>query len=292
MEERETKSGIHVYRIHYTADPLKRTGEWLEEEAKGVPGGLQGRHWKREMEIDWTVASGHGIYSDLFRREYHVAPRPLKPVEGEVILRGFDFGLQPACCWAQVTPAGKILVLRELVTWDGRGAQVTRDARWLAEQTAAASARFYQGFAWEEYADPAGWQRSQADERTCVEVLNKQGIFPQPGPVTFEARRTAMRRALSRLVAGEPGLVVDPGCQMILEGLAGAYKYKESGVDSNAILRAEPVKNAWSHIINALEYIVGRVLPSAEEERYEEDEDRPADWREEEADPGRAGLYY
>jgi hypothetical protein len=295
LEERTTKSGIHVHRIHYTADPMKRDEGVLNDLAEGMLGGRKGRAWKREMEIDWTVASGRGIYADAFDREIHVAKESLKPVSGVEIQRGYDFGLQPACAWCQLTADGVLLVLRELVTWTGRGAEVTRDSAWMGEQVSTISARKYAGFVFEDYADPAGWARAQTDSRTCVEELAKFGIIASPGLVSFEARRTVTGKALSTLrVGGRPAVVIDPSCRMIIEGFGGAYKFKQSGTGGNATLIYQADKNAHSHVMNALEYVIGSVFRSLGAATV----DAPTEG-EEDADsddlylsPNRAGLYY
>jgi len=276
IEERDTRSGIHVFRVHYTADPMKRDDEALDELAAGMLGGRLGRAWRREMEIDWTVASGIGIYIDDFVRDVHVSKKPLAPLPGFEIQRGYDFGLQPAVVWCQLVADGVLLVLRELVTWNGRGPQVTHDAEWLGEMTEALSARFYPGFEFEDYCDPAGWQRAQTDSRTCVEELNKHTIYPTAGPVTFEDRRTAVGRALRTMKRGVPAILIDPSCHMIIEGFEGAYKFKQAGEDDGATLMYKADKNPHSHIMNGLEYVVGSVftaLPSRALSSEEEDED-------------------
>ena len=54
----KTKESFTVVRVHYTADPNKRSNEAIAELEKGYPGGRGGAAWRKEMEIDFTAYSG------------------------------------------------------------------------------------------------------------------------------------------------------------------------------------------------------------------------------------------
>lgn len=58
----KTKDKFTVARIHYTVDPRKDPGregqEWLKKALAGVPGGINGPHWRKEMEIDFSAYAG------------------------------------------------------------------------------------------------------------------------------------------------------------------------------------------------------------------------------------------
>jgi len=277
VEERDTKSGIHVFRVHYMADPLKREPDWQEDAAAGMPGGKKGKSWRREMEIDWTVTSGLGVYSEEFNRSFHVAGQPLKAIRNLPIYRGWDFGLTPACAWVQVDAMGRIRVLAEHVTWDGRKKLTSDQQRGIERFTPECvliSNQDWPGAEWADYADPAGWGKSQTDEKTCVDIMHKFGVHPRQGPVTWTARKAAMVQALQGVVAGEPKLLIDPSCHMLIEGFEGAYRYEEIGETGRYKETVE--KNAWSHVMNALEYVVGALFAAKPDQReYRRKSGRP-----------------
>jgi len=62
------RNGVYIARIHYTADPNKRSEEWKEHEKKGTT--TEG--WEREYEINWTVSAEPKYYPE-FDYQRHVA---------------------------------------------------------------------------------------------------------------------------------------------------------------------------------------------------------------------------
>lgn len=272
VEERETATGIHVVRLHYTADPLKRTQEWLKEAKRG----MSPRAWAKEYEIDWTVASGLPVYAEDFRRDWHVASEPLEHSENVEMLRGWDLGAThqfPACVWGQLTNRGRtLMILREMVTWDGRGDPVSADVGSFADAVIVESNTYFPcERGWIDYSDPAAWTKSQVGQeaKSAADELRDRKIYPRKGPVTFKDRQAAILDRLRMAQGGEPAILIDPSCRMIIEGLAGAYKYEEVGETGR--YKATVEKNAWSHVMNALEYLVGGVYAP---ERKDEDEHR------------------
>ena len=262
LEYRDTASGIRVARLHYTADPDKRTPEWLQSAKEGVP---NDRIWRREYEIDWTVATGLPIYAEQFVRDWHVAKEPILAVPGVRMYRGWDFGLEPACCWGQLDSAGRLRIHAELVTWTGRGPVKQQGIEEFGPQVLQLSNEWYPGVEWTDYADPAGWSKSQTDEKTCVQILGKLDIHCRKGPMTWTARRDAMYQALKDAPGGSPKLMLSPDCTMLIEGFEGAYQFEEIG--DTGRYKEVVEKNSWSHVMNALEYMVGGIYGKGERQR-------------------------
>lgn len=270
VEQHETADGILVIKLNYRADPIKR----LPEEIREARRGLSERQWLQQMENRWDVASGLPIYADDWNREIHVARGHIEPRLDLDLISGWDFGLQPACVWCQVSPSGALAVLRELVTWNGRGAVKQQGVERLYSQFLLVTRRYYPDMEWREaYADPAGWSKQQTDERTCVELLadGGRGLDVRPGPVSFEQRRAAMTRILRTIHGSEPKLLVDPSCAMLIEGFEGAYRFKESV--QQGLYHKRPEKNAWSHVMNALEYVVGAIFGAPDDPTDDEEEE-------------------
>ena len=108
------------------------------------------------------------------------------------------------------------------------------------------------------HGDPAGDQRSQADERTPFDVVNSQGIPLTPAPTNdFTLRREAVGRALTRLtILGRPALVIHPRCKVLRKAMNGGYCYKRVASSGSEKFRDKPDKNKFSHVAEALQYLM------------------------------------
>jgi len=67
IEEYRTKEDFKVLKVHYTADPDKRSENVIAELEKGYPGGRAGAAWRKEMEIDFTAYSGQLFIHDIIQ---------------------------------------------------------------------------------------------------------------------------------------------------------------------------------------------------------------------------------
>ena len=67
------------------------------------------------LEGRWgSTMSGRAVYPE-FVDKVHVSEKPLRSIPGLPIVLGFDFGLTPACIFAQMSPKGQLLILDEVV---------------------------------------------------------------------------------------------------------------------------------------------------------------------------------
>lgn len=192
ITEWDTEDGFHVLRVHYSADPAKRGDEWKEREQKGTTLA----DWEQEMEINFNVPKGKPWYPE-FRYDFHVASGPLVPIRGRPVIRGWDYGLTPATVFCQTTAKGQILVLwPELQSWESG---VLAHGRIVQSE----SATYFPGYTFMDYGDPAGNQRAQTDEKTCVQTLREEyGINVSNGPVAAAQRDLPIRKALTTIHAG------------------------------------------------------------------------------------------
>ena len=246
ITEYDTPQGVHVLRIHYTADPDKATPEWVAEQKKG----MTQAQWEREYEINFHVFPGKPWYPE-FRYDFHVAKENLQPILGRPVIRGWDYGLTPATCFTQTTAKGQLLILYpELQSTDcgilHHGSIVKSE-----------SMTYFPGFYFSDYGDPAGNQRSQTDERTANDLLrDNYQIRVQPGPVAPTARWEAIRKLLTSTTPdGQPMLLIDPRCTWIIGAFTGGYHRKEVA----GRLLDEPDKNEYSHIMDALGYVAAMI---------------------------------
>lgn len=272
VTEWDSKAGIHVLALDLVAHPEFRDPtdhmRILPEVEAELRKGLSDRAFRKEYLRDWTVASGSPVYADDFVREWHVAKQSLHSERAFPIVRGWDLGpthVEPACAICQMDSLGRLMVIGEIVTWDGRREPKTCDIEQFAEQVTVYCAQMYGAVEYIDYADPAAWTKSQTDMRSAITILNQHGIHPRPGPMTFVDRKRAVIDRLTRTVSGSPAIVVSPTCRMILEGLEGAYRYEEIGETGRYKPTVE--KNAWSHIMNGLEYLIGGLYTQPRRQR-------------------------
>ncbi|GHV45874.1 hypothetical protein FACS1894204_06250 [Synergistales bacterium] len=251
LTEYDTEDGFHVLRVHYTADPAKRSEEWKKREQQGTTAA----DWEQEMEINFNVPKGRPWYPE-FRYDFHVAKEHIRPVPGRPVVRGWDYGLTPATVFCQTTAKGQTLVLwPELQSWESG---VLAHGRVVV----AESATYLPGHQFIDYGDPAGNQRAQTDEKTCVQVLREEfSIIVNSGPVSFAQRDTPIRKALTTITAdGQPMLLIDPRCTWLIAALTGGYQRKEVGGRATDVL----ADNEYTHIVDALGYVVSMVGQASE----------------------------
>lgn len=170
------------------------------------------------------------------------------------IICGMDFGLTPAAVFMQQTATGQFQVHSEIVCDD-----IAADE--FGPLVLAHVNEHYRGSECEFWGDPAGSQRSQADKNTPFRVLEAQGIPVKPAiadsakPNDFDIRQKVVSDLLLKLdMAGEPALLVSPDCKYLRRALAGGYKYRQLQVSGDERFNAEPDKNIYSHVAEALQY--------------------------------------
>jgi len=170
------------------------------------------------------------------------------------LIVGLDFGLTPAAVFVQQTETGQFQVFDELVTEEFSAVE-------FADALGALLRSAYRGRKVNIYGDPAGEQRSQVDKRTPFMVLKAAGIHAVPAstggknPNDMTLRVEAVVRNLTRLtMAGEPGLIIDPGCRYLRRAMAGGYKFRLKQISGDEQFHEFPEKNLYSHVAEALQY--------------------------------------
>lgn len=185
----------------------------------------------------------------------HVSRNVIDPVKGWDVIIGLDFGLQPACTIGQITPFGQLRFLDELVS-DGMAIK-----QFCINQLLPLLQKKYWGMRIVGYGDPAGNTRVQTDEQTCFDVLHSAeiGLFNviQAHTNSIVARVAAVDNFLSRMINGEPGLVISPNCNYIRKAYGGGYHYalEKSFRGGQQEAKDMPVKNFYSHIADSSQYL-------------------------------------
>lgn len=210
------------------------------------------------------VRDGKPVYPE-FRDSVHV--REFDIVGSWPIYIGIDFGLTPAAVFGQKSPMGQWRWHSELVTED-------MGAKRFSELLRNAMHERYPGMQFASITgDPAGEGRAQTDETTPFQILRAAGVQANPAPTNdFMKRRESVAACLSRLLDGQPGLIIHPNCKILRKGMAGGYNYKRIKVSGEERYRDVPDKGAYSHVCEAGQYM----LVGAGEARTLVKRDRPA----------------
>jgi hypothetical protein len=245
-------NGFTVVRLHYTANPAKRTAEWK----KAARSGLTYAEWMREYEIQWSSFDGVPVYGDDFARSFHVSDRALEWAKGSPVVRGWDFGLGAggmACVFAQLLPHGKLWLFKEITASD------TDIEHFAPEVNRLGGEWFPSCVKWFDIIDPTGFNRSQINKlKSCASVVNDACFTAcEPGASSKLVRRRAVSKFLQRNVKGQPGLLVDAmGCPMVAAGFEGGYHYPFA---QDGQLKDDPEKNEFSHPHDALQMIASKI---------------------------------
>ncbi|WP_186202357.1 TerL [Burkholderia gladioli] len=214
--------------------------------------GLQGKKYdwiKVNLANEYGfVVDGKPVHPD-YADSFHC--KPFELIRGAPIGIGMDFGLTPAAVFAQRKPMGGWRIRSELVA-------TSMGAKKFAEEIKRHVATLYPGFELQAISgDPAGDQRSQADdEDTPFKILRAAGLDAKPAPTNDTALRYgAVDEALTRMIDGEPGLLIHPDCRQLRKALSGGYCFRRMAVTAERYAdKAE--KNMYSHVAEALQYLM------------------------------------
>lgn len=168
--------------------------------------------------------SGQPVHK-AFNRSIHVAKSELliQTSSTGLLLIGADAGLSPAVTIGEVDYRGRLLVYQAIPS-EGMGA-----LRFIREKLKPALANRFPGRRSVVLVDPAAFQRAQTDERTVADIYKAEGFMVKPACTnnTLPARLSAVDALLTRLVDGEPGVLLCPvHAAPLIQALAGRYRYK------------------------------------------------------------------
>ena len=233
--------------IGYKLNPDRENGRWTMESyyTNLIQG--QTREWIQNMLQNKVgkIFGGRPVYSG-FREETHVSAEIIKPVVGEPIHVGVDFGLTPAAAFLQDI-RGQVRVIDELVVKD------MGSVKFAAELKKKISSE-YEGFDFIITGDPAGDSRSQVDERTPYQIFKAEGLDIKPSWTNDpEIRINSVEGRLNSMADGRPAYIISPNCKFIIDAKRGGYCYKK---DDGAVIDKNSI---YSHVSDGEQYAVVRM---------------------------------
>lgn len=239
-------NGFFVFQLHYSADD-KKTPEYMERIRKALPR----RQFMQEYELQWDSFAGLPVYED-YAEDVHGSKEGLGPHIGLPMLRGWDFGLTPACVVAQYED-GVLNILDEYVEVNMGADKFVPKV--LSELKIRYPEWHDQKLHWKDYIDPSGFAKKDTDMTTCAQAMVDEGLCPYPGPVPFSVRRKGVTDFLITFKKGKPCFRLDlKRCPVLNRGFKGGYRYPEimSEIES---ANPKPIKDEHSHPHDALQYI-------------------------------------
>lgn len=276
--------------IEYLDNPLAENLEYLNQKpmVNGVTWTLEQRrafgyeYYRRMLDgkpkhyIDTEIMGKYGsnfdgqpVYQNYWKEDI-VSKYPLTPTLGLPVMLGIDTtGLNPAVTFGQIE-MGVLHIKNELLALDMPFIPFVRDVLrpFLAQH--------YPGCQVVAYTDPANPRDSNRGE-TPVQVLRQYGIMAQNAPTNkFKARLDSVISFLQR----RDGLLIDKGCEKIINGFRGGYHYrplKISGIGQT--FSSEPVKNEYSHIHDSLQYLCNGIRHGSDNQQNHNAYRRPVSKR-------------
>lgn len=188
----------------------------------------------------------HPEYND----STHCSPSPIIPDPRDPVVIGLDFGLTPAAAFFSHKPNGQWLLFHEIATED-IGIKKFGERLLLPYIL-----KNLMDFEMDIYGDTHGNTRGQNDQQTPGDIFDALGLtvtMPSMGSGPL-LRREALTAPLSRMIDGEPGMLVDPSCRVIRKGLSSKYIYKRIKVAGDEKFHDKPDKNWFSHVCEAAEH--------------------------------------
>lgn len=228
--------------------------------------GLPDQYYERQRhgQPQWYIArmlenkpgfsrEGKPVYPE-FNDTLHVPDHELEPIPGRTLILGLDAGLTPAAIIGQQTLNGCWNILDELTSEPGVG------AKRFGQRLGALLHERYPGYSIVGWADPsaaAGVDKT-AGEASWIDIVeNEVGIRIRPAPSNALTRRfEAVRLPLTRLIDGQPGLLLSSRCIVLREGFNSGYRFRKFTASQTERYDETPEKNSYSHPHDGLQYLL------------------------------------
>ncbi|OEU68500.1 MAG: hypothetical protein BBJ57_07420 [Desulfobacterales bacterium PC51MH44] len=212
-----------------------------------------------------TVSTGRPVYPE-YDDDLHCAKEDIKPDKEHGLILGWDFGLTPAFAIMQFI-TNQLRIIDELYVPAHASMGVRQFARdvvrpyliehysWWIKQSIKRDADLIISSG-----DPAGKIRSETDEVTCLQVLNKvfkkEKISSAPAALnnSLLKRLDSVQKCLISFPDDNPGFLLSPKCKHARKGFRGRWVYERIQVGGTERYRDKPDKSIYSHLQEAIQY--------------------------------------
>jgi hypothetical protein len=168
---------------------------------------------------------------------------------------GIDAGGSPAAVICQKLMDGRWWILDELVSEQGTGA--LRFGRDLARLLQDRYPNWREIKAWADPAASYGADKKMGEPSWMEICATEAGILVEPAPTNaLLPRLEAVRLPLTKLIDGKPELLLSSRCPVLQEGFNSGYQYRKMQVPGATRFSEEPDKGKFSHVHDALQYVL------------------------------------
>jgi hypothetical protein len=241
---------------------VSETGIVSDEELADARATMTEEEYEREYECSFDSIIGKKIYPE-FNANIHIAHTSLKPEYATKIYRGWDnTGLHPAIVLSYLNDIGQWLIFKEF---------------WFEDTGAAESAETILtwcnlelpfGCTFEDIGDPAGKNRdgNKMSNRDYIALKAQEmgsQVYIQDGIQSWKPRRESVAHKLRTLRNGQPSILVDPDCDLVIEGFSGGYAYRELANMPGHFIE-EAIKNKYADVHDAIQYLATRMFTTGD----------------------------
>lgn len=263
FEVRDERGRVVDYRINPDRENARHAGERYYRNQ--ISGASHRAIAVKVLNRPDVVIDGKPVWPE-FSEDEHVARQNLVALPGHPIMVGIDFGRTPAAVMGQLV-AGRWRILRELVS-DNMGAKE------FARLLKGVLAEHFPNNAYSLWGDPAGEDLSQADDNSPFLMFRAAQLPVLPAPSNDPTiRQNAVRELFLQRIDHGPRIEISPRCVVLKGACAGGYSFRRIRARGADRYADAPLKNRYSHIADALQYLVlgggegaallGRVKPGA-----------------------------
>lgn len=243
-------------KVHYTQQPsgLSPEATWrnllVDGYYEGLAEGKNERWVKMHVHGEWgDSADGKAVYESSFDPNFHIAAEPLTPIKSGCLIVGLDFARHPAAVIGQVGPRGNLMIFAE-VEHENMGIEkfVETQLRPVLMQE-----RFL-GVPIAVVGDPSGNKKGEIGEESVFTALRRMGFTAVPASTNYiEPRIRAVEKWLLSHQGGKPSFLVDPECNLLIQGFLDKYMFKAK---KDGEMEEKPdKKRPWADLHDALQYL-------------------------------------
>jgi len=264
---RNPNNGFTVIDLKYWADPRKRSDEWLLTAKSGIPTA----EFEREYGDKWIVYDGKPVYGNDFvdSPTGNVIQGPIIATRRARLVSGWDAGptdLNLAWVLALIQPAERRVTFIDEYYADNGDVE---DFVQIVSSRLKLEWLKLGGFSL-HFCDQSVNTQGGTKKKSFADEMRLHGMTPQMGEISFAKRRISVFNLLTHNKGGRPLWLCHERCTLLIEAMKGGYQYpKLPSPSAGGMYKEMPLKNKFSHIANAMEYVCSRVDAVGTEIPYE-----------------------
>ena len=200
------------------------------------------------------IVLGEGVTPE-YRADFHRSNVILNPLPGIQVIRFWDGGRNPTCVFAQITPKGRLFILDTL-----RGENIGMKQFIESRVKPLMASRYQEITSYKDTGDPTLAYPESSDSDIYVAQIIEDSLKTtyEPGELSWENRREALKELLGRNIDGESMLCLSKHEAILHRALNGGWHYYKDA--TGKILRDKPVKDIHSHPADALSHGLAKMF--------------------------------